>query len=234
MAKMVGLSRAIKMEWLNRTVSYVLEGHTETEIKNLLQDYLSFEIESPTVLRKTREILMNIWVYPIEGAEDIRKIALDAYKREKSNKLALHWSMILLAYPIFSDITGLIGKLSTIQDTFTTGWLREKIYEEWGERATLLHSSAKLLQILVYLDAIERVKTGVYRIRQYPVFESETIRVIVMTALTLRLKAYYELTEISNIPQFYPFVFEVSHEWIYSTGYFKLTNFGGKAVLMEE
>lgn len=234
MAKMVGLSRAIKMEWLNRTVSYVLEGNTEAEIKNLLHEYLSFEIESPTVLRKTREILMNIWVYPIEGAEDIRNTALEAYKKENSNKLALHWCMILLSYPIFSDITGLIGKLSTMQDTFTTAWLREKIYEEWGERSTLLHSSAKLLQILVYLGAIERVKTGVYRIKQYPVFDSETIHVIVMTILALKRKAYYELSELSTVPQFYPFVFDVTHEWIYNTGYFKLTNFGGKAVLMEE
>ena len=32
MAKMVGLSRAIKREWLDKTVSYVLEGMTETEI----------------------------------------------------------------------------------------------------------------------------------------------------------------------------------------------------------
>ena len=234
MAKMVGLSRAIKMEWLDKIVSLVQEGHSEAEIKSMLNEYLSFEIESPTVLRKTREILMNTWVYPLEGAGDIREVALNAYKTEKANRLALHWCMMLLAYPIFCDITGLIGKLSTIQDTFTTSWLREKIYEEWGERATLLHSSAKLLQILVYLGAIERVKTGEYRIKQYPVFDSETIRVIVMTAMKLKLKAYYELSELSIIPQFFPFVFDVTHEWIYSTGYFKLSNFGGKAVLMEE
>ena len=234
MAKMVGLSRAIKMEWLNKTVSYVLEGMYDSEIKAALNEYLSFEIESPTVLRKTREILMNIWVYPVEGAEEIREIALEAYKEGKANRLVLHWCMILLAYPIFSDITGLIGKLSTIQDTFSTAWLREKIYEEWGERATLLHSSAKLLQILVYLGAIERVKTGVYQIKQYPVLDDQSIRILVMTALKLKLKAYYELPELSTVPQLYPFVFDVTHEWIYNTGYFKLTNLAGNAVLMDE
>ncbi len=234
MAKMVGLSRAIKREWLDKTVSYVLEGMTEAEIREALTEYLSFEIDSPIVLRKTREILMHTWVYPMEGAEEVRETALSACQSGNANRLVLHWCMLLLAYPIFSDINGLIGKLSTIQDTFTTGWLREKIYEEWGERATLLHSSAKLLQILVYLEVIERVKTGVYQIKQYPVLDSDSIHVIVMTALKLHLKGYYELPELSTIPQFFPFVFDVTHEWIYSTGYFELSNFGGKAVLMDE
>lgn len=45
-------------------------------------------------------------------------------------------------------------------------------------------------------------------------------------------KAYYEITEISSVSQMFPFVFDVTHEWIYNAGCFTLTNFGGKAVLM--
>ena len=36
MAKMVGLSRSIKLEWLNKTVELIKEGKTETEIKEAL------------------------------------------------------------------------------------------------------------------------------------------------------------------------------------------------------
>ena len=43
-----------------------------------------------------------------------------------------------------------------------------------------------------------------------------------------------ELSELSTIPQFFPFVFDVTHEWIYRTGFFELSNIGGKAVLMDE
>ena len=57
MAKMVGLSRNLKLQWLNKVVELVLEGHTEQEIKDQLNEYLSFEIESPINIRKTREIL---------------------------------------------------------------------------------------------------------------------------------------------------------------------------------
>ena len=63
MAKIVGLSRNLKLQWLNKVVELASSNLTEQEIKDQLNEYLSFEISSPTNLRKTREILMNIWVY---------------------------------------------------------------------------------------------------------------------------------------------------------------------------
>ena len=62
MAKMVGLSRSLKMPWLNKVAELALEDLIEAEVKEQLNEYLSYEIQSPTVLRKTREILMNIWI----------------------------------------------------------------------------------------------------------------------------------------------------------------------------
>ena len=62
MAKMVGLARPVKIEWLNRTVELLLDGKSVDEIKADLNEYLSFEIDSPTSLRKTRESLINTWI----------------------------------------------------------------------------------------------------------------------------------------------------------------------------
>ena len=42
MAKMVGLSRNLKMQWLNKTVELVNEGLTEKEVKESLNEYLSY------------------------------------------------------------------------------------------------------------------------------------------------------------------------------------------------
>lgn len=232
MAKMVGLSRGLKSEWLDKTVNLVLSGLSENDIKNEINEYLSFEIKSPTNLRKTREILMNLWVYPNENIDDIRNDAIAAFKTSKGSKMAIHWCMLLLCYPVFIDICGLIGKLTVIQDTFTTAWLKDKLFEEWGERTTLLHSSDKILQTIKNLGAIENQSVGVYLIKQYPVLDDATINVLVKTALALKQKAYYEIAELSSVPQMFPFVYDVTHEWIYNAGHFTLTNFGGKAVLM--
>lgn len=231
MAKMIGLSRPIKLEWLNKTAELVLEGKDETQIKDELNEYLSFEIKSAINLRKTREILMTIWVRTPEELSTLKQLALEAYKDEKSNKLALHWSMMLVAYPVFCDVCALIGKLTNIQDTFTTSWLKEKLFEMWGERTTLFHSSDKILQTLKLIGAIENEKVGVYRIKKYPVTDSKTIQVLLLAILSLKEKAYYEVVELSSVPQTFPFEYSVSYEWLHDSDLFTLSNFGGKIML---
>lgn len=133
MAKMVGLSRAIKIEWLNKVVSLVNEGMAPENIKDALNDYIGFEISSPDNIRKSRDILMNLWVYPFEDekANLIRKQALEAIKNGNEDKLAMHWCMLLLYYPVFVDVTGMIGKLSSMQDSFSLAWL--KYYEYFAK-----------------------------------------------------------------------------------------------------
>jgi len=232
MSKMIGLSRAIKMEWLTKTVELVSESTNEQEIKEKLNEYLSFEIKSPTNCRKTREILFNIWLKPQTTAPDIWNEAVKAYRHEKSNKLALNWAMILIAYPVFSEVCGLIGKISRVQDTFTTAWLRDKLFSLWGERTTLFHSSDKILQTLKNLGAIENTKIGTYKICFSQIKDTDTVKIIIMALLLLNKKAYYEISELSNSPLFFPFNYDVSLEWLYNTKDINIGNFGGKKVIM--
>lgn len=231
MAKMVGLSRDIKIEWLNKVADLVVEGKNEEEIRNELNNYLSYEISSPTNIRKTREILMKIWVCPNDEIDEIRKEALEAYKIGEDSKTPIHWCMLLLSYPVFSDVCGLIGKLTKIQTNFTTFWLKEKLFEEWGERTTLLHSIDKILRTLKNLGVVESERPGTHTIKQISVCDNATINILVKTILALELKAYYEITELSSISQMFPFEYDVTPEWIYRAGVFELVNFGGKAVI---
>jgi len=186
MAKMVGLSRPIKLEWLNKTVELIKQGKTESEIRYDLNEYLLFEITSPTNLRKTREILLSIWVKTPEQLRKVRSLALEIYDNENVNRLVIHWCMILLTYPVFSDVCSLIGKLTDIQETFTTAWLKQKLFDIWGERVTVLHSIDKILQTLKYIGAIENQKKGEYRILSVDVNDKSAKSLIVLTIIALK------------------------------------------------
>lgn len=233
MAKMVGLSRDLKLQWLDKTVDLVISGMTENEIKEELRSYLSFEIKSPTNLRKTVQILMNLWVYPNEITENVRKASLIAIKNGAENRMPFHWCMLLLYYPVFADINGLIGNITEIQDTFKTSWLKDKMFEEWGERTTLFHSCDKILKTVKSLDAIKNISVGMYEVKKHPISDETTIKVFIETVIALRKKPYYELIDISHAPQMFPFSFEVTYELIYNSNIFKLTNFAGKIVLTD-
>jgi hypothetical protein len=234
MAKIVGLSRSIKLEWLNKTVDLINQGKSEIEIKEELNEYLAFEIQSPTNIRKSRDILMNIWFKTPDENAKIKEFALRSYNTDKTNKQAIHWCMMLLTYPVFSDVCGLIGKLTNIQDTFTTAWTRQKLFEMWGERTTLLHSIDKILQTLKYVGAIENEKTGIYKVIKNEIIDEMTIKLIIMTIIALREKAYYEVSELSQVPQMFPFKYIVNHEMLHNSELFTLNNFGGKVVLTDE
>ena len=60
MAKMVGYACSIRTPWLKKAIEMLNENLDEAAYKQELNEYLSFEVDSPTRLRKTREILMNI------------------------------------------------------------------------------------------------------------------------------------------------------------------------------
>lgn len=231
MAKEVGMSRAVKKEWLDKVVELVITKTNEKEIANELVEYLSYEIKDTTNLNKTKAILLNTWAVENVKNKNIRELALSAIQNSDCDKLALNWCMLILAYPIFSDVCQVIGKITTIQDNFTVNWLKEKLFEKWGETTTLLYAVEKVLQTLKQIGAIESSGRGKYIIKKYNIKHEVTVRIIVMTILQLNEKAYYELNELMDIPQFFPFRYSVTHEMLYNTDCFNMGNFGGKIVL---
>jgi hypothetical protein len=52
-----------------------------------------------------------------------------------------------------------------------------------------------------------------------------------MALIRLKEKAYYEVAEMSSIPQAFPFEYDVSLEWFHNSELFNLSNFGGKIVV---
>lgn len=233
MAKMVGLSRAIKIEWLNKVISLVNEGMAPENIKEALNDYIGFEISSPDNIRKSRDILMNLWVYPFgdEKSNLIRKQALEAMKDGNEDKLAMHWCMLLLYYPVFVDVTGMIGKLSSMQDSFSLAWLKDKMFEEWGERTTLLHSLDKIMQTLRQIGAVDS-KNGVYTVNHYEIKDATTKKILLKTILNLKMQAYYEPSELAKVSQMFPFEYTVDSELIFGNQDFEMGNFGGSPVVV--
>lgn len=228
MAKMVGLSRNLKLQWLNKVVELVLEGHTEQEIKDLLNEYLSFEIESPTNIRKTREILMNIWVYDNELSNKIKAPALELIKSYPEHDLVIHWCMMMAAYPVFVDMCKLIGKMSEFQDEITLAQLKQKLFDEWGERTTLFHSIDKLVATLKAFDVMVCDKPGKYHVLTHRVSNPKIVAFMVYAMMLVDDSGYYTFTDINSSTYLFPFEYKMEKETLFEDGRFAMNNFGGE------
>lgn len=228
MAKTVGLSRNLKIQWLNKVVELVLEGLTEQEIKDQLNEYLSFEIKSPTNIRKTREILMNIWVYDNDVSNKIKSPALDLLKTYPEYDLVIHWCMIMAAYPVFVDMCKRIGKMSEFQNEVTLAQLKQKMFDEWGERTTLFHSIDKLMATLKAFDVMVCDKPGKYHINVQRVNNTKIVSFMVYTMILVDDSAYHTFYEINSSNYFFPFEYKMEKEMLFNDGKFKVNNFGGE------
>ena len=228
MAKMVGLSRNLKLSWLNQAVELVSSDLAENEIKEKLNEYLSFEIGSPTNIRKTREILMYIWHYENEYTEKLRPTALELIKKYPDYALEIHWSMMLAAYPVFMDMCKLIGKMSEFQDEITLAQLKQKLFDEWGERTTLYHSIDKLISTLKEFGVLICDKPGKYRISKHKVARDEISSFLVYTMMNVDDSGYYSFQELNASTYLFPFEYRVTKETLLQDDRFVMNNFGGE------
>lgn len=228
MAKMVGLSRNLKLQWLDEVVKLASSNLTEQEIKNQLNEYLSFEISSPTNLRKTREILMNIWVYENDISNKLRDEAVGIVRDAPEYALVAHWCMMMATYPVFVDMCKLIGRLSEFQDEITLNQIKQKLYDEWGERTTLYHSIDKLISTLKELSVLQCEKPGKYQIVKHEVHNGRISAFMVYAMMLVDGSGYYSFTDLGNSVYFYPFQYQLEKELLLGDDRFSMNNFGGE------
>lgn len=232
MAKMVGLSRTIKLPWLNKAAQLYQENLTQDEYKAQMNEYLSFEIESAIVLRKTREILMNVWFYDTDPfITDLRKNAITLLDRYPDEAVPIHWCLLLLAYPVLIDMSKLMGRLFEFSDTITVKQIKQKMFDEWGERATLFHTTDKIIATMKELGVISNVKVGTYAIQKHKIKADKVTAMVIQTALKTEDKGYCSFGELTDFGVMFPFEYSVSKEQFLEDDRFTVTNFGGELTI---
>ena len=229
MAKAVGLSRKITLRWLNKAVDLLDENLSEEEYKTALNEYLSYEIDSAIVLRKTREILMHAWVYDEDlSVTEIRNTALKLIKKHPDYDVAIHWCMLLLNFPVLVDLAKLMGRIAEFNDVIVLKQLKQKLYDEWGERSTLYHSTDKIIATMKELGVISAERPGNYHIVPHEIKNENVAKLLLQVAMKVDGGSYYSFTETNTFGVMFPFKYSVSKESIMEDEHFLITTFGGE------
>lgn len=175
MAKTVGFACSIKLQWIKRTIQLLEEGHDKESFKKELNDYLSFEIEGPTRLRKTREILMNMWYYELDDVSPARKEALSLIEKYPEYIVPISLCILYLAYPVVADVCKFMGRMFEAHDEITNAMLKQKLFDEWGERGTLEATSRRVTLTLKELGLIKDASRTRYILTKQEITNTEVI-----------------------------------------------------------
>ncbi len=230
MAKMVGLSRNIKLPWLNKTYELMQQSLEYEDLKNQINEYLSFEITSSINIRKTREILLHILYYENPTSEKIRKEGLELLAKYPEDRTAIYWTLMLSVYPVFKDITFIIGKLAEFQDEFTLVQVKQKMYDEWGERSAIYHSTDKIFATMKAMGTLESTK-GEYKILYHDVKQAEISNFMLYTIMNIEDSAYRSTEELNHIYSFFPFRYKITREQLLQNDNFTLSTFGNEIAI---
>ncbi len=228
MAKMVGYACSIRLPWLNKAVQMLEENLPEAEYKEKMNEYLSFEIDSPTRLRKTREILMNVWYYPSEELDATRTEARTLLDKYPEQSAAIQYCMLCLTYPVFADVCKIMGKLFEFQEEVTNPALKQKLYDDWGERGTLEATTRRITLTLKEMDILRNETKTRYILHKIPVQTEAVLNFVITQGMKLDGSSYYSYTELGNLYILFPFKYQVSKEMLMNEDRYTMTGFGGE------
>ena len=67
---------------------------------------------------------MNVWYYPSEELDAVRKNALEVLKEHPDCSELVQYLMLGLTYPVFKDVCKIMGKLFDFNDEITNPALK--------------------------------------------------------------------------------------------------------------
>lgn len=160
MANIVAFALPIDLNQLNEAYELYISGVSREDARKRLDEQISQHLSSKDTIRKTRTILLNIWY---DEHSNIHDSAIEVARYlNRSERLPVHWAMMLLRFPIFRDLCNILGNLYELKDCVSTTQIKKEVFNKWGARSTLETSLSKNLKSLRDIGVIKCANKNAY------------------------------------------------------------------------
>lgn len=207
MAERVGLSKNVKLEWMNVAANLHLLGKTQMEAMPIIDEKIHESITCQANVRTIRAILMNMWFknqdWFLDKATDVASGISD------QERLAVHWALMLARYPFYYDLCSAIGNLFKFRDEITQEQIRNRVFEKWGARDTLKHGITQVIHMLKDFKVLNPVKpAGTYTHNTIAVSDAKIMQLLCAAVLMASEKEYITWENVTEHPAIFPFIAE--------------------------
>lgn len=211
----IGLDRLLRLQWLEKVHLLASAGNDAKNIKTVLQQDLHGEFRSERTdvrgsLDKIITVLMKVWLtVPPEIGEFRRDGVALLQSASKHCRVAVHWGMVMAAYPFWAAVAAQAGRLLRLQGTVPAAQVQRRIKEQYGERETVSRRARYVLRSFLDWGVLRESGTkGIYS--QGDVVAVDDARLIAWlaeAALYVRPDGSGPLKELMAGPCFFPFRF---------------------------
>lgn len=154
----IGIDRALHSDWLDAAAGLAASGATAAEARPALLEVLGRELSSSgsrSAADKTVSVLLRTWFkVPSEVLPLRNDAAMMMHQADAPSRLAVHWALLLAAYPFFIDCASVAGRLIRLSGSFQRSEHSRRVAELWGEKPTANRASGRVLETLVALGVL--------------------------------------------------------------------------------
>lgn len=143
----IGLDRFLRRDWLDQAALLARELGEEAALRDALNTRLATDIEGAESRDKTVIVLTRVWWRVPDVQHRWRDEALARVAQvDADERLGLHWGMLLLAFPLFQDVTAIVGRLLRLQGEVGLAQVKSRLAASWGNNVTLDYAIPRILK----------------------------------------------------------------------------------------
>ncbi len=200
---LVGFDRFIALDWANYALDLSLNSEGKDASVSQLKTWLSSRVSGNDAIRKTSNVLGRIWLETSEEKSYFKSEAQNiTHVAKKTDNVIFHWGMAILTFPFFHETCSHVGRLLSLQTSFTRQEIHVRMSEKYSNQGTIPRSIDRVLQSLVDWKILEKVsarnlgsqrhKTNDIRVKKW------LLEVMVFSAQQKRipLNSFYKLPEL--------------------------------------
>jgi hypothetical protein len=224
MATYIGFDRRITLDWLDETAGLVLQGRDTAFVRAALHERLKEEINGSEARTKTITLLCRIWANPPIASHLRDEALLLLPELLPGQRIWLHWGLILLAFPLFRDITANVGRLLQLQGACSVGQVTDRMVTTWGERSTLVRATQRILRSLVEWQIIaETDSPGLFHATKPRTTDATLLHHwFLEAALRAHTHDGVPIAELAHLPEIFPFSITSSTRELYRLERFEI------------
>ena len=209
----IGIDRIIRLEWLEKIANMVMAGNDKTVVNDIFQESLKDNLSGgkPGIRgsrEKTITILIKTWLTVPRGLEALRDEGLKILQGlPRKDRIAVHWGMVLAAYPFWGAVAAHTGRLLRLQGTAAAAHVQRRVKEQYGERATAARAAQRVLRSFIEWGVLEETKEkGIYsQGRAYSMDDPEVISWLIEVSLHARSNGSATIKDLLDSPSIFPF-----------------------------